>query len=102
MARLTTVHPAAATGRAKDLLDAVQAQLGLVPNMARAMAANPAVLDADLAAVKRAGYGGAGIGEIVANVANVAINVFTNFFNSVAATDIDFPVVTAHAARQAA
>jgi hypothetical protein len=99
MARLTTVHPAAATGRAKDLLDAVQAQLGLVPNMARAMAANPAVLDADLAAVKRAGYGGAGIGEIVANV---AINVFTNFFNSVAATDIDFPVVTAHAARQAA
>jgi alkylhydroperoxidase family enzyme len=99
MARLTTVHPAAATGRAKDLLDAVQAQLGLVPNMARAMAANPAVLDADLAAVKRAGYGDAGIGEIVANV---AINVFTNFFNSVAATDIDFPVVTAHAARQAA
>ena len=177
MARLATIDPADATGRSKDLLDAVRTRLGIVPNMTRGMAANPVVLDAyvgflgtlgggrldarlrelialavaeangcdyclsahtaiggmlklapdvlvaartgevadprirgalqfarrvvamsghvtdaDLAAVKHAGYDDAEIGEIVANV---AINVFTNFFNSVAATDIDFPVVTA-------
>jgi alkylhydroperoxidase family enzyme len=65
----------------------------------RVVALRGHVTDADLAAAKRAGYDDAGIGEIVANV---AVNVFTNSFNSVAATDIDFPVVTAHAARQAA
>lgn len=177
MARLTTIDPTGAAGRAKDLLDAVRAKLGLVPNMTRGMAANPVVLaaylgflgtlgggrldarlrelialavaevngcdyclsahtaiggmlklspdalaaarsgdaadrrvraalqfaqrvvalrghvtDADLAAVKHAGYDDGEVGEIVANV---AVNVFTNFFNSVAATDIDFPVVTA-------
>ena len=58
----------------------------------RVVATSGHVTDADLAVVKRAGYDDAQIGEIVANV---AVNVFTNFFNSVAATDIDFPVVTA-------
>jgi uncharacterized peroxidase-related enzyme len=45
MARLTQISPEAATGRAKELLDAVKGQLGLVPNMTRAMANAPAVLD---------------------------------------------------------
>lgn len=45
MTRLTTVDPATATGRPKELLDAVKHKLGLVPNMTRAMAASPAVLD---------------------------------------------------------
>ena len=48
MARLTPIDPADAAGRAKELLDAVQAKLGLVPNMTRGMAANPVVLDAYL------------------------------------------------------
>ena len=45
MARITQISPEAATGRAKDLLDAVKQKLGLVPNMTRAMANSPAVLD---------------------------------------------------------
>ena len=32
--------------------------------------------------------------EIVAHVAHVALNVFTNYLNSVAGTEIDFPHVS--------
>jgi uncharacterized peroxidase-related enzyme len=46
--------------------------------------------DADLAQVKLAGWSEAQIVEIVANV---ALNVLTNYVNNVADTDIDFPVV---------
>ena len=46
--------------------------------------------DADVAAVRVAGFGDAEIVEIVALVAE---NVFTNFLNSVAQTEIDFPAV---------
>ena len=53
------------------------------------------VSDADVAAVKLAGYSE---GQVVEIVANVAINVLTNFLNNVAETDIDFPVVRAEAA----
>ena len=50
------------------------------------------VSDADLAAVKAAGFSDSQIVEIVAVVAE---NVLTNFLNNVAETDIDFPVVRA-------
>jgi uncharacterized peroxidase-related enzyme len=50
------------------------------------------VSDADLAAVRAAGFTDAQIVEIVAVVVE---NVFTNFINLVADTDIDFPVVRA-------
>jgi uncharacterized peroxidase-related enzyme len=54
------------------------------------------VSDADIAAVKEAGYSEAQIVELVALVTE---NVFTNFLNKVAQTDIDFPVLhTAEAA----
>jgi uncharacterized peroxidase-related enzyme len=173
MERISPVDPQAAQGKAKDLLDAVKAKLGMVPNMARAMAVSPSVLeaylgisgalghgvlparvreqlalavgeanhcgyclsahsaigrrvglsdqdvldgrrgtsadpkadallrfaravvekqgvvdDADVAAVRDAGYGDAEIAEVVAHV---ALNVFTNYFNNVAGTAIDFP-----------
>jgi AhpD family alkylhydroperoxidase len=48
MTRITPVGHATAAGRTKDLFDAVKARLGLVPNMTRAMAVCPAVLDAYL------------------------------------------------------
>ena len=48
MSRLQTIDPATATGKAKDLLDAVKGKLGLVPNMTKAMAASQAVLEAYL------------------------------------------------------
>lgn len=50
------------------------------------------VSDADLAAVRLAGYDEASVVEIVTNV---ALNVLTNYVNNVAQTDIDFPQVRA-------
>ena len=50
------------------------------------------VSDADLAAVRLAGFTEAHVIEIVGNV---AVNVLTNYVNNVAGTDIDFPVVLA-------
>lgn len=173
MARFNQINPETATGKTKELLDAVKAKLGLVPNMTRAMANSPAVLEAyvqfsgamgkgtisaknreqislavgeangcdyclsahstigkmvglsaeqirdsrqglavdaktdallnfagkvvdergrvsseDLQKVRAAGFDDAAIAEIVANV---ALNIFTNYFNNVVETDIDFP-----------
>jgi uncharacterized peroxidase-related enzyme len=173
MSRLTQIVPESATGKAKELLDAVKGKLGLVPNMTRAMANSPAVLegylqlsgalgqgalpaktreqialavaqangceyclaahsaigkmtgltadqirdsrrgtsvdpkenalvrfarkvvdsrgkvtDGDLAMVREHGYTD---GEIAEIVAHVALNVFTNYFNNVTRTDVDFP-----------
>lgn len=48
------------------------------------------VSQAELGAVKAAGYTEKEIAEIVANV---ALNVFTNYFNETAGTVIDFPAI---------
>lgn len=173
MERITPVNLQTAQGRTKELLDAVKAKLGMVPNMTRSMAVSPSVLeaylgfagalghgvlptrvkeqlaldvgeanhcdycvsahsangkrvglseqdvldsrrgtsadaktdvllqfartvvekrgiveDADIKTVRDAGYGDAEIAEVVAHV---ALNTFTNYFNNVAATTIDFP-----------
>jgi uncharacterized peroxidase-related enzyme len=173
MSRLKQIAPETAGDRARTLLDAVKGKLGLVPNMTRAMANSPAVLDgylqfsgalgkgslspkvreqlalalaqangcdyclaahsaigkavgltaeqvrdsrlgsavepktdallrfavkvaetrgqvsdADLDEVRAAGFGDGAIAEVVAHV---ALNVFTNYFNNVARTDVDFP-----------
>jgi len=48
MSRLTAIQPQAATGKAKELLDAVQAKLKITPNMTKVMANSPAVLEAYL------------------------------------------------------
>ena len=174
-ARLALIDPALAQGQQKELLDAVKAKLGLVPNMTRALANSPAALksyldlsgalngaslsarqreqlalavaevnacgyclsahtliggklglraeqvldarrgladdaktaallklaqrivlerghvkDAELRAAREAGVTD---GEIAETVAVVALNLFTNYLNHVAATPIDFPEV---------
>src|SRR5258707_7778791 len=48
MPRITPVQPADATGKAKQLLDAVQAKLGLTPNLMKTLATSPAALEAYL------------------------------------------------------
>ncbi len=53
------------------------------------------ISDSDFAAVKHAGYTDAQVIEIVQHV---ALNVWTNYFNNVFQTEIDFPVVTARKA----
>lgn len=176
MSRITQIALETAVGKSKELLEAVKSKLGLVPNMTRAMATSPAVLDgylqfssllshgklsakireqialavgqenqcdyclaahstigkmvgltpdqildsrvgqavdpqtsvllnfakrvvsqkgqindADIEAVRKAGFDDGIIAEVVANV---ALNIFTNYFNQVAGTDIDFPRAT--------
>lgn len=49
------------------------------------------VSDAHLQAVRAAGFSEA---EVVEIVANVAANIFTNYFNHVADTAVDFPMVS--------
>lgn len=58
----------------------------------RVLATRGAIEDADVERVRRAGFGD---GEIAEIVANVALGLFTNTFNNVARTSIDFPVVSA-------
>lgn len=53
------------------------------------------VTDSDLEAVRSAGYSDGQISEIVANV---ALNIFTNYFNHVSDPEIDFPVAPTLAA----
>jgi uncharacterized peroxidase-related enzyme len=48
------------------------------------------VSDEDLKAVREAGFSD---GEIAEIVAHVALNIYTNYFNNTAQTDVDFPVV---------
>ena len=45
--------------------------------------------DDDVEAVREAGYTE---GEIAEIVAHVALNIFTNYFNHVAGTEVDFPI----------
>lgn len=53
------------------------------------------VSDGDLQAARTAGLSDA---DIVETIANVVANIFTNYINHVAETDIDFPTVKAAAA----
>ena len=177
MQRITAVNPSEATGKTKQLLDGVQAKLGITPNLMKTLAAGPAALEAYLnfgaalgtghleakfreqialavaqansceyclsahsaigkmvglkpeeiassreahsadakrdaglqfvqalvmqrgvvsdqavAQVKAAGFTE---GDIAEMVAHVAMNIFTNYFNHVARTDVDFPRVPA-------
>jgi alkylhydroperoxidase family enzyme len=78
MSRFHAVDPSTATGKSKELLDAVKGKLGMVPNMTRVMASSPAVLESYLAAVRGAGFSE---GEIAEILAHLALNVFTNYFN---------------------
>jgi uncharacterized peroxidase-related enzyme len=48
------------------------------------------VEDADVDQLRQAGYTDGEVGEIVASV---ALNIFTNYFNHVAGTEVDFPAV---------
>jgi uncharacterized peroxidase-related enzyme len=175
MPRITPVQPADATGKAKQLLDGVQAKLGLTPNLAKTLATSPSALegylgligalaggaldtkyreqialavaqansceyclaahtalgslaglqpdeilasrrahavdakrdaglkfaqtvvvnrgnvsDAAVSSIRAAGFTD---GEITEIVANVALNIFTNYINLVAQTIVDFPRV---------
>lgn len=73
MPRLKALDPETTTGKSRDLFDAVQSKLGMVPNMMRTMGNSPAVLNGYLAlsgALAEASLGGK-LGELIAlTVAN--------------------------------
>jgi uncharacterized peroxidase-related enzyme len=46
--------------------------------------------DADFQSLRQAGFTDSLIAEIVSNI---ALNIFTNYFNAIARTDIDFPLL---------
>ena len=79
---------AARDGRSEDANTEVALQFALRVAQSRGHVGN-----ADIAALRLAGFDEASVIEIVANV---AVNVLTNYINNVAQTDIDFPVVNAN------
>ena len=88
MAKLSNAELAAARdGRSEDASTEVALQFAL-----RVAQSRGKVSDADVATLRLAGFDEALVIEIVANV---AVNVLTNYINNVALTDIDFPVVQA-------
>lgn len=73
--------------------DAAEAKLAAALAFAHKVAeARGKVSDADLAAVRAAGYDD---GQIIEIVANVAKNFLTNLINNVAQTLVDFPAIDA-------
>ncbi|MGB8538027.1 MAG: carboxymuconolactone decarboxylase family protein [Acidobacteriaceae bacterium] len=54
------------------------------------------ISDPDLAAFRAAGYDDEALVEVVAHV---ALNIFTNYFNHIAGTEVDFPLVNTESAR---
>jgi uncharacterized peroxidase-related enzyme len=68
MSRIALIEPDAAQGRAQELLTQVKAALGLVPNMTKAMANSPALLQGYLALSGALGTGefDAGTRELIA------------------------------------
>ncbi len=80
-------------GRAPDPRDEAALRFAL-----RVIEQRGRVEGADLAEVRRAGFDD---GQVVEIVANAVLNVFTNYLNQVAETEIDFPVVRAGAAKAA-
>jgi uncharacterized peroxidase-related enzyme len=86
-------------GLSNEQLDASRAARASDPKAAAALQFARAVVehrgdisDRELASVIAAGFTHGDAAEIIAHV---ALNVFTNYFNRAAQTEIDFPVVTA-------
>ncbi|MDF1671544.1 MAG: carboxymuconolactone decarboxylase family protein [Roseovarius sp.] len=76
-------------GQSDDVRTAATLRLALAIVQARGL-----VADDDLTAARDSGLSDA---DIVETVANVVANIFTNYLNNVAETDIDFPVRNAKA-----
>src|ERR1700709_2875022 len=73
MPRLKALDPETTTGKSKELFNAVQGKLGMVPNMMRTMGNSPAVLNGYLSFNSALGEGvlGGKLGELIAlTVAN--------------------------------
>lgn len=78
---------------------ALEGRNGALAEISRKIVNNRGNLtDADIAAFEAAGFDK---GDLIEVIANVAANIFTNYFNHIAATEIDFPVVKTRATESA-
>ena len=69
---------------------------GAIVDLTRRIVSQRGVLsDADIDAFYAAGFDA---GHLVELIALTSLNIFTNYFNHIAATEIDFPLVSARAA----
>jgi AhpD family alkylhydroperoxidase len=69
--------------------DSTDPQIAAALHFAQQLVQNQGyVSDEEVAKVRQAGYGNA---EIPETVGHLALNVFTNYFNTIAQTDLDFP-----------
>ncbi|MDR3697667.1 carboxymuconolactone decarboxylase family protein [Mucilaginibacter sp.] len=85
MPRIKALDPETTTGKSKDLFNAIQGKLGMVPNMMRTMGNSPAVLNGYLALSGALGEGklGAKLGELIAiTVANANSCAYCNAAHS--------------------
>jgi uncharacterized peroxidase-related enzyme len=85
MQRLTALDPETTTGKSKDLFTAIQAKLGMVPNMMRTMGNSPSVLNGYLSfnSALAEGVLGATMGELIAlTVANANSCAYCNSAHS--------------------
>lgn len=85
MERLKALDPAVTTGKSKELFNAVQSKLGMVPNMMRTMGNSPAVLNGYLAFNSALAESSIGpkLGELIALVvANVNSCAYCNAAHS--------------------
>ncbi len=85
MQRLQALDPATTAGKSKELFNAIQQKLGMVPNMMRTMGNSPAVLNGYLSfnAALAEGSIGAKLGELIAlTVANVNQCAYCNAAHS--------------------
>jgi uncharacterized peroxidase-related enzyme len=94
-----SAHSAAATKlglaeseiRSARRATAADAQTQAILRFAQAVAVQRGEIgDRDLRSARQAGFTDALVTEIVSNI---ALNIFTNYFNSVARTEVDFPPV---------
>ena len=85
MQRIEAVKPEVATGRTKELFEAIRSKLGMVPNMMRTMGNSPAVLEGYLSFNESLGKSsiGAELGELLAvSVANANLCEYCNSAHS--------------------
>jgi uncharacterized peroxidase-related enzyme len=87
--------PAADLGAARDLRNADPKTAAMLRFARTVVDTRGKVADSDVAALRAAGASDAEIAEVVAIA---ALNVFTNLFNNVAGTDVDFPRISARLA----
>jgi len=99
MARLNVVTPAKASGHTKELYAAIQGAVGMVPNIYLGLGNSPVALEGVLhtdAILKKGQLSGAEIEAVKLAVSEAyAQTVFTNLFNRVNQTVLDFPAAPA-------